>query len=67
MKSNECVPQRISKLMLVALLLAAATGLIIIGVTILPFFGFILAIPVLALAVYLYTLHLNDQCELDIS
>ncbi len=67
MKSNECVPQRISRLMLVALLFAAAAALIIIGITILPFFGFILAIPVLALAAYLYKLHLNDQCELDIT
>ncbi len=64
MKATECVPQKISKLMLGSLLLAAALGLIIIGITLLPIFGFLLAIPVIALAVYVFRLHLNDQCEI---
>ena len=65
MKATECVPQKLSKMMLGSLLLAAALALIIIGVTLLPVFGFILAIPVVALAVYVFRLHLNDQCEID--
>ena len=65
--SSECIPQRLSKLMMVALLLIAAFALIVIGITLLPIFGFILAIPVIALAVYVFRLHLNDQCEIDLS
>lgn len=52
---------------MVALLLIAAFALIVIGITLLPIFGFILAIPVIALAVYVFRLHLNDQCEIDLS
>lgn len=67
MKATECVPQKISKLMLGSLMLVAALGLIIIGITLLPVFGFLLAVPVIALAIYIFKLHLNDQCEIDIS
>ncbi|MCF6246128.1 MAG: hypothetical protein L3J69_02080 [Desulfobacula sp.] len=67
MKVTDCVPQKISKLMLGTIMLGAALGLIIIGVTLLPIFGFILAVPVVALAIYIFRLHLNDQCEIDLS
>jgi len=65
MKAIECVPQKMSKFMLGSFLLAAASGLIIIGITLLPVLGFILAVPVIALAIYIFRLHLNDQCEID--
>ena len=65
MKITECVPQKISKLMLGLILMGFALALIIIGVTLLPVFGFILALPVIALAIYIFRLHLNDQCEID--
>lgn len=65
MKITECVPQKMSKFMLGFLTLAASIGLVIIGITFLPFFGFILALPVLALSIYIFRLHLNDQCEID--
>jgi|SaaInlLV_10m_DNA_2_1039722.scaffolds.fasta_scaffold96553_1 hypothetical protein len=65
MKTIECVPQKISKLMLGSLMLAAAIGLIIIGITLLPVFGIVLAIPVIGMAIYVFRLHLNDQCEID--
>lgn len=65
MKITDCAPQKISKLMLGSLLLLAALGLIIIGVTLLPVFGLLLALPVIALAIYTFRLHLNDQCEID--
>nr|NJM02098.1 hypothetical protein [Desulfobacula sp.] len=61
------MPQKISKLFLASLMLAAAIALIIIGVTLLPVFGFILALPVIALSFYIYSLHLNDRCEIDLS
>ena len=47
-------------------MLAAAIGLVIIGITLLPIFGFILAVPVIALSFYIYSLNLNDKCEIDI-
>jgi hypothetical protein len=65
MKVTQCVPQKISKLMMGSLMLAAAAALVVIGVTLLPVFGFVLAIPVIALAIYIFRLHLNDQCEID--
>ncbi|WP_041279189.1 hypothetical protein [Desulfobacula toluolica] len=65
MKATECVPQKISKLMLGSLMLIAALGLIIIGITLLPVFGFMLAVPVIALAIYIFKLHLNEKCEID--
>ena len=65
MKTTKCVPQKISKLMLGLILMGFASALIIIGVTLLPVFGFILAVPVIALAIYIFRLHLNDQCEID--
>ncbi|MCP3873271.1 MAG: hypothetical protein GY699_08985 [Desulfobacteraceae bacterium] len=67
MKATECVPQKISKFMLGSIMLVAAAGLIIIGITVLPVFGFILSVPVIALAIYIFRLHLNDQCEIDLS
>ncbi len=65
MKATECIPQKISKFILGSFLLAAASGLIIIGITLLPVFGFILAVPVIVLAIYIFRLHLSDQCEID--
>jgi hypothetical protein len=61
------MPQKLSKLLLGSLILVAAVALVIIGITLLPVFGFILAVPVISLAFYIYSLHLNDQCEIDLS
>ncbi len=67
MKATQCVPQKISKLMMGSIMLAAAAALIVIGITLLPIFGFVLAVPVTALAIYIFRLHLNDQCEIEFS
>ncbi len=65
MKATQCVPQKISKLMMGSIMLIAAAALVVIGVTLLPVFGLVLAVPVIALAIYIFRLHLNDQCEID--
>ena len=65
MKVSDCVPQKISKGFLVSLLGFAALGLIVLGVTLLPIVGFVLAAPVIALAVYIFQTRLDDQCEID--
>lgn len=67
MKKLECIPQRVSKLVLGSLLLVGALGLVIIGFTLLPIFGLMMAVPVFALSLYVFSLHLNDQCEIDLT
>ena len=67
MKNMECVPQRISKFLLGSIIMLAAAGLIVLGITLLPVFGFVLALPVVALAIYIYQLDLNDRCEIDLT
>ena len=65
MKLNECLPERMSKLMIGSLLLIGALALVVIGFTILPVVGFILAIPVAGLGIYFLRVHLNEKCEID--
>ena len=65
MKLSECVPQRLSKMMVGVILLIGALGLIVTGFTLLPVIGFILAVPVIALGVYFIKIHLNEKCEID--
>ncbi len=65
MKRNECVPQKLSKAMLSLLILLGAVALVVAGLTILPVVGFVLAVPVAALSIYVYRLHLNAQCEIE--
>jgi len=67
MKTTQCVPEKISKFMIGSLMLAAAAGLVVIGMTLLPVFGFMLAVPVIALSVYIFRLHLNKECQIDLS
>ena len=67
MKSNQCIPQQISKFTLGLLLIGAALGLVVIGLTLLPIIGFVLAVPVAGLGIYFFRIHLNDQCEMDFS
>lgn len=67
MKASNCVPQTISKYLLGILLAIGAIGLIIIGVTLLPIVGLVMALPVIGLAVYVFQSRLNDQCEIDFS
>ena len=67
MSSNQCIPQRISKFGLALILLGAALGLSVIGLTLLPIIGFVLAVPVAGLGIYFFRTHLNDQCEMDFS
>ena len=67
MNSNQCIPQHISKFGLGLILLGAAGGLAVLGVTLLPIIGLVLAVPVAALAVYFFRVHLNNECEIDFS
>lgn len=66
MKNTSCTTQKLSKYVMGFLLAAAALALTAISVTILPVVGFALVLPVLALAIYVFRLQLNDQCEIDL-
>jgi hypothetical protein len=39
-------------------------GLIVLGFTVLPIFGLILAIPVLGASAYFIRAHLNKECQI---
>ncbi|MDY0375898.1 MAG: hypothetical protein RBQ72_09230 [Desulfobacterium sp.] len=65
MKLSECIPERMSKLLVGALLIVGALALVAIGFTILPVVGIILAIPVAGLGIYFIRVHLNEKCEID--
>ena len=67
MKLNRCILQKISKNMLAVLMLIATIGFAVSGLTIVPGFGLVLALPVSALSLYFFSVHLNDQCEIDLS
>ncbi|MCA1793096.1 MAG: hypothetical protein ABR534_14175 [Desulfotignum sp.] len=65
MKLSSCIPQKISKLAFGLILVAAALAMTIISFTLLPVIGLVLVVPIVALAIYVFRLHLNDQCEID--
>jgi sensor histidine kinase YesM len=67
MKTNQCIPQHISKFALGFIMLSAAMGLVVLGLTLWPIIGLILALPMVALGLYFFRLNLNDQCEMDFS
>lgn len=65
MEKKLCLPERFSKLVLALILLLGGIGFGIIGFTVLPVVGFLVAIPMLALAGYFYRVHLNDRCRIE--
>jgi len=65
MKNNICTSERFSKYFLSGLFGVFSLGLVVLGFTFLPIIGFVLALPVVAIAVVLIRTRLNDQCELD--
>ena len=67
MKLSSCIPQQISKFTLGMILVAAALAMTVVSFTLLPVIGLVLVVPIVALAIYVFRLHLNDQCEIDLS
>jgi hypothetical protein len=49
------------------ILVAAALAMTVVSFTLLPVIGLVLVVPIVALAIYVFRLHLNDQCEIDLS
>ena len=67
MTSFKCAPQRLSLFLLALIVGAGGIGLLIISITLLPIFGYFMLIPVGCLAYYIFTLRLNDKCEIELS
>ena len=65
MLSNNCTSQTISKYLLGLVFLGLSAVFVVLGFTLFPIFGLLLALPVAGLAVYFFRTRLNDQCELE--
>lgn len=65
MKNNTCISEKFSKYFLSGLFGLFSLGLVVLGFTFLPVIGFIMAVPVVAIAVILIRTRLNDHCQLD--
>lgn len=66
MLSKDCSLQTMSKYILGAVFLGLSTVFVVLGFTLFPIFGFLLALPLAGLALYFFKTRLNDQCELNI-
>jgi hypothetical protein len=65
MKDNTCTSEKFSKYFLGGLFIVFSLGLFVLGFTLLPIIGFVLALPVLALSAFFIRARINDQCELE--
>jgi hypothetical protein len=63
---NICIVERISKAGIGLLFLSLAAGFMVSGITVLPFFGFLMAAPALIASIYFFSAHLNKRCEMEI-
>jgi hypothetical protein len=65
MNKNICIVERISKAGIGLFFLLTAFAFMVSGVTVLPFFGFFLAVPALLASIYFFSVHLNKGCEIE--
>jgi hypothetical protein len=63
---NICIVERISKAGIGLFFLFIAAGFLLSGITVLPFFGFLLAVPALLASIYFFSAHLNKSCEIEL-
>jgi hypothetical protein len=63
---NICIVERISKAGLGFFFLLTAAAFILSGVTVLPLFGFLLAVPASLASIYFFSAHLNKSCEIEV-
>ena len=63
---NICVLERISKATIGLFFLFVAAGFLLSGITVLPLFGFLLAVPALLASIYFFSVHLNKSCEIKV-
>jgi len=65
MRKNMCIVEWISKASIGLFFLFIAAGFMLSGITVLPFFGFFLALPALLASIYFFAIHLNKSCEIE--
>lgn len=63
---NICIVERISKASIEVFFLFVASGFLLSGITVLPLFGFLLAVPALLASIYFFSAHLNKSCEIEV-
>jgi hypothetical protein len=63
--NNSCFMERFSKIGLGFLFLLISFAFAVSGVTVLPIFGFIVAVPLLGVSVYFFRAHLNRECQIE--
>ena len=63
---NICIVERISKAGMGLFFLFVTAGFILSGITVLPLFGFLLAVPTLLASIYFFSAHLNKSCEIEV-
>lgn len=63
---NICIVERISKAGIGLFFLFVTAGFMLSGVTVLPFFGFLMAVPPLLASIYFFSAHLNKSCEIEV-
>jgi hypothetical protein len=66
MNKNICIVERISKAGIGLFFLITAFAFMVSGITVLPFFGFLLAVPAFIASAYFFSAHLNRSCEIEI-
>ena len=62
---NLCLFERFSKIGLGLLFLLISIGFMLSGVTVLPIFGFVIALPFFLISVYFFRAHLNKGCQIE--
>jgi hypothetical protein len=64
MSEISCFFERLSKLGIGLTLLVFGLGFVVIGLTIIPVFGLVLAAPVFLASGYFIKAHLNRECQI---
>jgi ABC-type transport system involved in cytochrome bd biosynthesis fused ATPase/permease subunit len=64
MTKNICLVERISKAGIGLFFLVTGFAFLISGVTVFPFFGFLMAVPAFFASAYFFYAHLNKSCEI---
>lgn len=62
---NKCTFERVLKVVLGLFFLAISSGFMLSGMTVLPVFGFLIAIPLLFFSVYFFRAHLDKACQIE--
>ena len=60
-----CLVERFSKIGLAIVFLMISFAFILSGITVLPFVGFVIALPFVLFSIYFFRAHLNKECQIE--